>query len=77
MEKQLNLFNKPPNALTLRTEIHAKFEYRDAPTPEEQVSVDALNMHAEEICETLQPIFNSLVINLLELKRGHYAKGEK
>lgn len=77
MGKQLNLFDKPINQLSLRTDIHAKFEYLTPPTPEEQISVDALNGHAEEICESLQPIFNSLVINMLELKRGHFAKGGK
>ena len=62
--------DKPINQLQLRTEVHAKFEslYR-IEVPEAQASLDALNKHAEDICESLQPIFRSLIITMLELKR--------
>lgn len=64
------MINKPVNQLQFSTEVRAKFEslYR-IEVPEAQASLDALNKHAEEICEALQPVFRSLIITMLELKR--------
>jgi len=60
---------KVKNPMNLETKISAKFVTQMPPSPAEQQSLDALNQHAEEICESLQPVFQKLVIEMLELKR--------
>lgn len=60
---------KPANPMYLRTKVNASFEYAGAADPATQASLDALNKHAEDICESLQPVFRSLIITMLELKR--------
>jgi hypothetical protein len=62
--------------MQLRTEIVAKFVTDVPPSPEEQVSLDALNKHVEDICESLQPTFTNLIIEMLELKRQTFTKGD-
>jgi hypothetical protein len=62
--------------MQLKTEISAKFVTSLPPeTTEAQVSLDALNKHVEDICETLQPIFVKLIVEMLELKRATHTKG--
>lgn len=63
--------------MQLETKISAQFfvEKGQPVSKEYQASLDALNHHAEEICETLQPIFQTLIIHMLELKREKYATG--
>jgi len=65
------------NEMQLKTKIEAKFEYMMQPTIEQQTSLDALNKHAEEIAESLQPVFQNLIIQMLELKREAYGQGGK
>lgn len=66
------------NEMQLKTEIKAKFFYLIEPTSlEQQQSLDALNKHAEDIAEALQPIFQNLVIQMLELKRQTYGQGSE
>jgi hypothetical protein len=61
------------NNIAMETVLTARFVPRVAPeSPEEQASIDALNMHAEEIAEKLQPVFRDLVLSMLELKRPHF-----
>ena len=57
------------NPMQLSTEIHAKFITLYEPDPQTQTKLNRLNQYAEEICETLQPIFRRLIIEMLELKR--------
>ena len=66
-----------PNKMDLKTTINAEFIYAVQPSPAEQASLDALNGHAEEICEILQPIFYQTFVQMLNLKRGRYAKGDQ
>lgn len=62
--------------LHLQTKISAEFVTQVPPeSVAEQVSLDALNMHAEDICESLQPIFRQLIIEMLELKRKTFSQG--
>lgn len=62
------------NPMQLRTEVHAKFvTLQPLDNPQQQASLDALNQHAEDICQILQPIFSRLVIEMLELKRKTHA----
>lgn len=60
----------------LETKISARFVTALPPASvEEAKSLLALNYHAEQICETLQPIFQKLVIDMLELKRAQFTAG--
>lgn len=66
---------KIDNPINLRTGISAEFVTMLPPDPEGQVFLDALNKHAEDICESLQPIFQNLVIQMLALKREKFTTG--
>lgn len=57
------------NPMSLETKISAQFFTSQELTTEQQESMMALNKHAEDICETLQPIFQRLIVEMLELKR--------
>jgi len=61
--------------LNLEMQIGARFISNQELPPEEQESLDALNQHTEAICETLQPIFQQLIIEMLELKRQTFTQG--
>lgn len=73
-EKQME-FDFETKPLQLQTEISAKFVEDGQLTPERQASLDALNINTEEVCNTLQPIFQQLIIEMLELKRQAFATG--
>jgi len=61
--------------LNLHTRISAKFVMEGDIPSERQESLDALNKHTEDICESLQPIFQQLIIEMLELKRKTFSQG--
>lgn len=64
------------NQLELRTELTAKFiSPVPCATPEEQMSLDALNHHAEEIAERLQTAFRLLITEMLDVKRVALKEG--
>ena len=60
--------------IALETNLSARFISKVNLSPEEQASLDALNFHAEEITQRLQSVFRTLVTEMLDLKRAHYAK---
>jgi len=60
--------------MQLETKISAKFVVKGKITPEQQESLDALNKHTEDICETLQSTFQTLIIEMLTLKRESFTK---
>jgi len=62
--------------MQLETKISAKFlkEEDEVVNYEQQQSLDALNKHTEDCCEILQPIFQTLIIEMLTLKRESFAK---
>ncbi|RLB93542.1 MAG: hypothetical protein DRH26_03605 [Deltaproteobacteria bacterium] len=60
--------------MELRTEISAKFITITPGTPEEQASLAALNMHTEAITQSLQGVFKTLIIEMLELKRQNFTE---
>ncbi|MCK5663411.1 MAG: hypothetical protein KAI17_07985 [Thiotrichaceae bacterium] len=60
--------------MQLETKLSAKFITDNPCTPEEQISLDALNMHTEEIAEKLQSTFRLLIIEMLEIKRANFTK---
>lgn len=64
------------NQMEFATKITAKFQYQLQPTPEEQAQLDALNAHAEEICERLQGTFRNLIIEFLEVKKNAISGGK-
>lgn len=65
-----------PNPMHLETKISAVFVTMGQPDHHQQASLDALNKHAEDICETLQPVFQRLIIEMLELKRQNFTQGD-
>jgi hypothetical protein len=65
------------NDLFLETNLSAKFVTTVVPDSEEkQQSLDAMNMHLENITEQLQSVFRLLIIEMMTLKQEHYT-GEK
>jgi len=55
--------------LQLRTEIRAKFATQQEPDPATAANIAILNQHVDAVCESLQPVFRLLIIEMLELKR--------
>ena len=74
-EEQMEFNFEANPTIQLQTEISAKFVEDGQLTSERQTSLDALNINAEEVCNTLQPIFQQLIIEMLELKRQAFATG--
>jgi hypothetical protein len=58
--------------LQLETNITAKFISLSPLSPQEQISLDALNIHAYEITERLQPVLRLLVAEMLDIKREQF-----
>jgi hypothetical protein len=78
MSKKVTPMNKPVtiNEMQMETNLSVKFIYAATPTKEEQASLDALNIHADDIAESLQTVFRALVIEMLSLKRKTHTGGE-
>lgn len=64
---------QPTSKLQLESKVSAVFSHSGNPTDQEASSINALNKHAEDICEDLQPVFKTLIVQMLELKREHFA----
>lgn len=71
--------DQPKLTVGLQTELIARFIVTDAegkPLPD-QSQVEALNIHAEAIAERLQPVFRTLVIDMLDLIKPMYTTSQE
>ena len=59
--------------LQMRTTITCQFIPMAPPTPEEQVSLDALNHHAEDCAERMQTAVQLLIAEMLDIKREQFS----
>lgn len=62
--------------LDFETNISARFHSKTQLDPQQQASLDALNVHVQEIAGRLQTTVRLLITEMLYIKRAQFTKEE-